>query len=712
MLGVKPGWSINMIASTPVTESPMIGVLLQESKRRGKKYTVWFVKDEDTLRTEEAEELARKEREAKLPLRGPSDTRHLAMLREEFPFQTFIENPEDRAITVTQLSRVLRFARENCHRWRDMAGQSLSRTSGQVLDVSFLNLHHVNAWVIKPSTKEKNCSFVELVANGKQPASWFISHWWGERMQDFLKCVELHKESRRLQDFTRYWVWAYANRQHTATADAGEDPRKGMFYRAMEVADFKVLLILDQQGAHGGPSTPFSRLWCVFEALMCLETEAVPMDIAATHEGETHLITKDLTPEEEALDRQNPGAGRKAQIERERGFPLTIVEAALGLEVHRAQVSVSADRARILNFISGRDLNAAPVDEHEKYTEMSHRLRAFFAMCFWRRTMAEVSHPHKEALQGMVSYALGQDHWRQSLILSMEGLVDVGDEQIALLAQGLPPKLNKLKLDLRGIKVGNKCMAVLAQGLPQQLEILDLDLSRCPKLNDAGVAAFRNHIPASLKSLRISLDDTKVSNAVRDACDTLESLQLASLPDVAKLQERATQLANHAEAVQAEAKEAMVEAVPAMEAAKEVLSRLTPADLNELAAAKKAPPGCTEVIVCTSFLLNNDKKAIVWKACQTLLKMTDLASRLDNFDATNIPAQTLTNVEAILAKNEFKPDILKIKSVAAANLAEWVLNIVRYHKVYQGVAPLMNKLKEAQDAKASAEAELVATFGE
>merc|ERR1719240_1984257 len=53
----------------------------------------------------------------------------------------------------------------------------------------------------------------------------------------------------------------------------------------------------------------------------------------------------------------------------------------------------------------------------------------------------------------------------------MEGLVDVGDEQIVLLAQGLPPKLNKLKLDLRGSKAGNKSMAVLAQGIPQQLVI-------------------------------------------------------------------------------------------------------------------------------------------------------------------------------------------------------------------------------------------------
>ena len=46
------------------------------------------------------------------------------------------------------------------------------------------------------------------------------------------------------------------------------------------------------------------------------------------------------------------------------------------------------------------------------------------------------------------------------------------------------------------------------------------------------------------------------------------------------------------------------------------------------------------------------------------------------------------------------------KSVAAANLANWAINCVKYHKIYVKVAPLMAKVKEATDTKNTAEASL------
>ena len=44
------------------------------------------------------------------------------------------------------------------------------------------------------------------------------------------------------------------------------------------------------------------------------------------------------------------------------------------------------------------------------------------------------------------------------------------------------------------------------------------------------------------------------------------------------------------------------------------------------------------------------------------------------------------------------------KSVAAANLANWAINCVKYHKIHVKVAPLMAKVKEATDTKNTAEA--------
>ena len=56
--------------------------------------------------------------------------------------------------------------------------------------------------------------------------------------------------------------------------------------------------------------------------------------------------------------------------------------------------------------------------------------------------------------------------------------------------------------------------------------------------------------------------------------------------------------------------------------------------------------------------------------------------------------------------SSFSLDLCQGKSVAAANLANWAINCVKYHKIYVKVAPLMAKVKEATDTKNTAEASL------
>lgn len=50
-----------------------------------------------------------------------------------------------------------------------------------------------NAKVINPVTKKWSCSYVEAVSIEieKQKPTWFVSHWWGEAILDFVKCVTL-----------------------------------------------------------------------------------------------------------------------------------------------------------------------------------------------------------------------------------------------------------------------------------------------------------------------------------------------------------------------------------------------------------------------------------------------------------------------------------------------------------------------------------------
>ena len=127
-----------------------------------------------------------------------------------------------------------------------------------------------------------------------QLPQWFVSHWWGERIRDFLLVLERHAEVRLLGEMHAeerahrflveggfegegddcYWVCAYANRQWELSKAVSENPEESSFYQAMRIAQQKkggVLLVLDDV-VHdddgkivSGPATAFTRVWCAFE---------------------------------------------------------------------------------------------------------------------------------------------------------------------------------------------------------------------------------------------------------------------------------------------------------------------------------------------------------------------------------------------------------------------------------------------------------------
>merc|ERR1719316_1820584 len=76
------------------------------------------------------------------------------------------------------------------------------------------------------------------------------------------------------------------------------------------------------------------------------------------------------------------------------------------------------------------------------------------------------------------------------------------------------------------------------------------------------------------------------------------------------------------------------------------------------------------------------------------------------FNADEIPDAALDNVGPIITQPFFTFDIMKGKSLAAAYLTNWVVNIVTYNKIYKKVAPLMAQVKEATETKEAAEAAL------
>jgi len=116
--------------------------------------------------------------------------------------------------------------------------------------------------VIKPATEKQRTSFVELVAFAAQLPDWFVSHWWGEPVFDFVACIEQHFRDhvdskvrdefleyndgeRRVVDWKAleegmpppgYWVCAYANNQWRLDEELVDDLSMTSFRKALALA--------------------------------------------------------------------------------------------------------------------------------------------------------------------------------------------------------------------------------------------------------------------------------------------------------------------------------------------------------------------------------------------------------------------------------------------------------------------------------------------
>jgi len=166
---------------------------------------------------------------------------------------------------------------------------------------------------------------------------------------------------------------------------------------------------------------------------------------------------------------------------------------------------------------------------------------------------------------------------------------------------------------------------------------------------------------------------------------------------------KTTVLAEKAAKLQEEADGELKEAMPAMDAAKEAVNCLNKNSIGELKSFGKPPPECIDVCAACGFLLKNEKKRLDWKGSVRMMNNPmAFIEEVQNFQAEVIPEQTLKNTDELIALPFFNYETMKSKSAAAANLANWVINCVKYHKIYRRVAPLMETVREATESKNSA----------
>ena len=322
---------------------------------------------------------------------------------------------EQRGINLIQLRGVQTHITRRCvaEGWVDWQGAALV--------VEKVALYDCANHVILPFTVARECSFVEMVAHTAQPPKWFVSHWWGEPVVDFISCLEQHAQDYALNgrgkvvggttEETPYWVCAYANNQWALGDALTDNPGETSFHKAMALAEGTVS-VLDKGGV------VFTRIWCGYEVYVSLASTPKPKP-AAEDDHRNGWKKGDLVPYKwvvyTALDgvstrHGNPvpavgiadglapcDNGSAVKQMRESFFPLTLADMALGIELQKANATVESDKVHILNAMIGeRDFNAKLPTAHLMYNVLNETLRARFAAGSFRTAVLDARCPDSD----------------------------------------------------------------------------------------------------------------------------------------------------------------------------------------------------------------------------------------------------------------------------------------------------------------------------
>jgi dynein heavy chain len=153
-------------------------------------------------------------------------------------------------------------------------------------------------------------------------------------------------------------------------------------------------------------------------------------------------------------------------------------------------------------------------------------------------------------------------------------------------------------------------------------------------------------------------------------------------------------------AFQAECEEDLKAAEPVIAEAEKALNSLDKKSLGELKSF--GSPAAEVVQVASACIIltapgGKIPKDLSWNAGKKMMNNVDqFLQGLINFDKDNLPENCCAAVEKeFLSNPNFNADYIRNKSGAAAGLCGWVVNVCKYFRIYQVVAPKRGALAEA-----------------
>ncbi|XP_056405417.1 dynein axonemal heavy chain 9 [Hyla sarda] len=154
----------------------------------------------------------------------------------------------------------------------------------------------------------------------------------------------------------------------------------------------------------------------------------------------------------------------------------------------------------------------------------------------------------------------------------------------------------------------------------------------------------------------------------------------------------------------------LAKAEPALVAAQEALNTLNKNNLTELKSFGSPPSAVTNVTAAVMVLTapgGRVPKDRSWKAARVVMgKVDSFLDSLINFNKENIHENCIKAIQPYLQDPEFNQEFIAAKSLAAAGLCSWVINIVKFYEVYCEVEPKRQALNKANAELAAAEEKL------
>jgi len=246
---------------------------------------------------------------------------------------TLIPDHASRGITVKQLRDFKYFLQRLCCAGllnRDVPPAAQEQKCSNRIAWFDLNMYDICDEVVKPViryqfpdfpadpiTGRQWFSWVELVAESRQPPLLFFSHWWGGCFRDFVYIVETLCKDSQLSINSSIWICTFALCQFGE--DLGATLDQCPFRQGLDVAISTVLVVDRQAGS-------LDRTWCGFEMQL-------------TAKSGKHLDI--YTP-----------AGR---VGSDRASSGPLLDALEQWDITVTETSQPTDRRQILNYVAGVD---------------------------------------------------------------------------------------------------------------------------------------------------------------------------------------------------------------------------------------------------------------------------------------------------------------------------------------------------------------------